>query len=275
MPSRYEKRFADLKASKNGAFVPFTLLGWPSRTKSLAMIKQMIDCGASALELGIAFSDPVADGPVIQRASAETIYSGFSVSEAFELLGDVRKLNGDIPIGILVYFNTILAKGIEPFFARAKQAGVDGVLVADLPAEAAEEVLPFCKKHGIDLIFLVSPLTTAARLDVILAKAGGFLYLVSRLGVTGTIERSKEADLALRSLIEQIKARTQIPICAGFGISSRDDAKQMFDLGVDGVISGSRVIQISQTGESNSQKDLENYYSEMLNACQGAIGGAA
>jgi tryptophan synthase alpha chain len=265
MSKRYEERFNQLKKANGKAFIPFTLLGWPNKDKSLKMIKEMIECGASALELGIAFSDPVADGPVIQKAAYDTIASGFSVHDAFDLLKEIRQLDESIPIGILVYFNTVLAKGIDTFFSLAKSAGVDGVLIADLPAESAHEVHPAAKANGIDLIFLVSPVTTPTRLDIILSKAGGFLYLVSRLGVTGIMERSAERDLALNNLIKQIRQRSSVPICAGFGISSRADAERMFEIGVDGVISGSRVIQLAQS----SQRDLQEYYKEMSAVCQG------
>ena len=269
MSTRYERRFEQLKKTGNKAFIPFTLLGWPNADESLKIIRQMIESGVSALELGIAFSDPVADGPVIQRAAYETLSSGFSVADAFSLLGRVRELDQDIPIGILVYFNTVLAQGIDKFFSLAKAAGVDGVLIADLPAESAGEVMPSAATHTIDIIFLVSPVTTPARLDTIVQHAGGFLYLVSRLGVTGTMERSADQDSSLGKLIDQLRQKTKVPICAGFGISSPADAAKMFDIGVDGVISGSRVIQYVQSGDSNSYSKLQNYYREMLSACQG------
>lgn len=263
MSRRYEERFKQLNKAGEKAFIPFTVLGWPNRDESLKLIKQMIESNVSALELGIAFSDPVADGPVIQRAAYETIASGFSVSDAFDLIKDVRKLNESIPIGILVYFNTVLAKGIDAFFSLAKGAGVDGVLIADLPAENANEVLPAAKANEIDLIFLVSPVTTPKRLDVILAHASGFLYLVSRLGVTGTIERSAEKDLELCSLVDSIKKRSRIPVCAGFGISNEADAEKMFQIGVDGVITGSRVIQLVQSS-SDPSMSLKDYLRNMV-----------
>jgi len=272
MLRRYEQRFAELKRANKKAFVPFTLLGWPNREVSLKMIRQMIDSGASALELGMAFSDPVADGPIIQRAAFETISSGFSVTDAFGLLEDVRKLDDSIPIGILVYYNQVLAKSIEAFFAQAKKAGVDGVLIADLPAESAEEVLPAARSLGVDLILLVSPVTSIGRLDLILSQASGFLYLISRLGVTGMVEPPEDKDLALKNLITEVRARNPIPICAGFGISSRNDALRMFELGVDGVISGSRVIQLAMNNDAtNGAIDLSAYYRDILSSCQNAL----
>ena len=177
MNSRYKVRFEQLHKSGHKAFMPFTVLGWPDANKSLAIIEQMVKSGVSALELGIAFSDPVADGPIIQSATYETISSGFGVNDAFKLISKVRKLDQNIPIGILVYFNTVLAQGIDKFFVMAKDAGVDGILIADLPVENAVEVIPAAESTGIDLIFIVSPVTNKERLHKILAHASGFLYL--------------------------------------------------------------------------------------------------
>jgi tryptophan synthase alpha chain len=250
------------------AFIPFTILGWPDTKKSLALIEQMIKSGASALELGISFSDPIADGPIIQSATNETLASGFSVIDAFKLISEVRKIDEDIPIGIMVYFNTVLAHGIEKFFALAKDSGVDGILIADLPAENAEEIIPAGKATSIDLIFIVSPVTKSDRLDKIIAHAQGFLYLVSRLGVTGTTERSSSKDLELSKLIDEIKTKTDLPICAGFGISSVADAQSMLAIGADGVITGSRVIKIVQSTEFDETiTQLDRFYSDMIAAC--------
>jgi tryptophan synthase alpha chain len=262
MSKRYTTRFAQLKSEGKRAFMPFTLLGWPDRDTSFALIKQMIDSGASALELGIAFSDPIADGPIIQSAATETLASGFKLDDAFQLLKDVRALDKNIPIGILVYFNMVLAQGIDKFFQRAQQAGVDGVLVADLPAENVDEIAPYAREREIDPILLVSPLTSAQRLETILKHASGFIYLLSRLGVTGT-QRTHERDASLKKLIETIHSKTDVPVCAGFGISTAADAKTMFDLGADGVISGSKVIQLASSGKD---QPLADYYKEMLAA---------
>jgi tryptophan synthase alpha chain len=268
MPSRYKTKFELLHKAKQKAFIPFTVLGWPDKQKSLNIIEQMIKSGATALELGIAFSDPVADGPIIQQATHETLTSGFSVADSFELISQARQLDKDIPIGLLVYFNTVLAKGIEKFFAEAKQSGVDGILIADLPIENADEIVPAAKNNGIDLIFIISPVTDKGRLQKILTQASGFLYLVSRLGVTGTNERSQSKDQQLGNLIKEIKANTDLPICAGFGISSVADAESMFSIGADGVITGSQVIKIIQNHDFiTASSELEIFYSSMLTAC--------
>jgi tryptophan synthase alpha chain len=266
MSSRYEARFDELRKEKRKAFMPFTVLGWPDRNRSFQLIEQMIGAGVSALELGFAFSDPVADGPLIQRATTETIQSGFSVLDGFELIKKVREIDDNIPIGVLIYFNLILAKGIEKFFQLAKEAGIDGVLIADLPADEADEVLPTAKKYGIDLIFLISPVSPEARIELIAKQASGFLYLLSRLGVTGTGLRSAESDRSLTDLIGTIKGKTRVPVCAGFGISRDTDAITMFNSGADGVISGSRVIELARDAEQGDSL-LQQFYAEMMAAC--------
>ncbi len=268
MNSRFKNRFDRLRQTERKAFIPFNVLGWPDRDKSLVLIDQMIKSGASALELGIAFSDPVADGPIIQRATYETISSGFSVNDAFKLISQIRKLDNDIPIGIMVYFNIVLAKGIEKFFALAKESGVDGILITDLPPESAAEVIPAAQANGIDLIFIVSPVTKHDRLNKIIAHAGGFLYLVSRLGVTGTIERSDTKDLELANLVKEVKTMTDLPVCAGFGISSVANAKTMFSIGADGVITASQIIKTVQTNDfTTATAHLDKFYAEMLAGC--------
>jgi tryptophan synthase alpha chain len=266
MSDRYQLRFGQLKESGKKIFMPFTLLGYPDRQRSLSIILEMIESGASALELGIAFSDPIADGPVIQKAANETLASGFKLDDAFVLIREVRKKDAQIPIGILVYLNMVSARGVERFFKEAQEAGIDGILIADLPAEGAEEVEPFAIKYGISIIYLVSPVTTPERLQIILDHAGGFIYLVSRLGVTGTSTRSQSKDAGLKGLIDRIKSKTKVPICAGFGISTPADARNMFDLGVDGVITGSRVIQLIEESDDAAIKLL---YKEMVSEADG------
>lgn len=241
MSDRYAKRFGKLESEGKKAFIPFTLLGWPDAETSLEIVRTMIDSGATALELGWAFSDPIADGPVIQAAAFETLASGFKVSDALELIKRIRQLDADIPIGLLVYYNMVLVQGVENFFKLASESGVDGVLIADLPADNSDEVSEAATKYGIDLIFIVSPLTTEDRLQLILKNAGGFIYGVSRLGITGTEERYDEH---LSAMINRVRTQTKLPLCLGFGISTPEQARRMLDLGADGVITGSRVIEI-------------------------------
>jgi tryptophan synthase alpha chain len=266
MSDRYKARFEKLKQQQHKAFMPFTLLGWPNKEKSLALIKQMIDAGASALELGFAFSDPVADGPVIQEAAFETLESGFTVDDGFKLLAEVRAMDNEIPIGVLVYYNLVMKKGLSQFFQAAANAGVDGVLIADLPVDFNEEITPIAKANKIAPIYLISPVSPEARVRLIAKQASGFIYLLSRLGVTGVNAGSSSNDGRLTSLIKIVREETDVPICAGFGISSAETASRMIDSGVDGVITGSKVIDLARQPEC--QEKLSLFYREMLGACK-------
>lgn len=266
---RYATAFAKLNQLGQKAFIPFTVLGWPDAESSFQIIKTMIESGASALELGLAFSDPVADGPIIQKASHECVSSGFTTNDAFKLVQRIRQTNDQIPIGLLTYYNLVLAKGRESFFQSAQEAGVDGILIADLPIENVEEVFPFAEKHGVRLIFLVSPVTTAERLKKIVSKAGAFLYLISRLGVTGTHDRETEKDQALIKLVTQIRTLSKLPVCAGFGISAPRHARTMFALGLDGIITGAKIVEIVQSASPTVLKaDLQTYIKQMFEACK-------
>lgn len=266
MTARYATTFAGLKAAGHHAFIPFTLLGWPDAEQSFQIIKTLIDSGASALELGFAFSDPVADGPIIQAAAFETIEANFGLDEAFALLTRVREYNKDVPIGLLLYFNTVLSQGVEKFFARAAQSGVDSILIADLPAECADEISTAASQHEVAPVFIISPLTTKERLGAIAGVAAGYLYVVSRLGITG-VHETVEADLT--KLLTDARQATDLPLCVGFGVSTPAQARRMIDQGADGVITGSRIIQLMR--ETGSLSHLSAYIKEMLSATRSAV----
>ena len=265
MSDRYKTRFDLLKLEKKKAFMPFTLLGWPNKDKSLELIKQMIDAGASAMELGFAFSDPVADGPVIQEAAFQTLDAGFTVNDGFQLLKEVRALDANIPIGVLVYYNLVMKKGIKQFFEAAKDSGIDGVLIADLPVDFCDEVTPIARANGVAPIYLISPVSPESRVRLIAKQAAGFIYLLSRLGVTGVKAGDSAGDNRLATLVKTIRQETDVPICAGFGISSGQTATRMFDAGVDGVITGSKVIDLAK--QEKYKAELGEFYQEMLDAC--------
>jgi tryptophan synthase alpha chain len=263
--NRYAALFQRLRSENRRAFIPFTLLGYPHQQASFEIIKTLIDAGANALELGLAFSDPMADGPIIQKAATETLNSGYTVDNALALLQQVRAYAPEIPIGLLVYYNMVLARGIGNFFDDVARVGVDGVLIADLPPENMHEVAPSAQEAGVELIHIVSPLTSDERLKIIARHAGGFLYIVSRLGITGMEERF---DQQLAALLNRVKSQIDLPLCVGFGISKPEHAAQMIQAGADGVISGSRVIQLIQDSpESSRNEHLTRFVQEMLKAC--------
>jgi tryptophan synthase alpha chain len=262
--NRYQTRFATLEKQGHKAFIPFTLLGWPNRQTSLEIIQAMIDGGASALELGLAFSDPVSDGPVIQQAAMETLATGFDVDDAFGLIRSVRELDSAIPIGIMVYYNMVLARGIDTFFQDLADAGADGILIVDLPPEQVGEIQEAATQSGIQVIFIVSPLTSPERLSKMVRNAGGFLYIVSRLGITGTEARY---DTDLQALLSQVHQATDLPCCVGFGISTPEQAQNMLNLGADGVITGSRVIQlVNEAATRPIAAEIKAYVQDMVKA---------
>lgn len=258
---RYEKLFARLRQENRHAMIPFILLGWPNPQVCLSMIDAFIAGGASALELGISFSDPVADGPLIQQAARETLDAGFDVNQAVELLKKIRQKHPDIPISLLVYYNLVLARGIETFCADVAQAGVDAILIADLPVESVDEIKPMADAYGLGLTSIISTLTDQNRLPKIAESSGGFLYAVSRLGITGVEERY---DQTLGDLLKRVRGCSNLPVCVGFGISRREHVKNMVKLGADGVIAGSAVMaRIQQLAPDYPTEAIKRYIQEL------------
>lgn len=258
MPNRFETMFASLKESGRKAFIPYTILGYPSRQACLETIQTMIKAGANAIELGIAFSDPMADGPLIQKCAKETIESGFGLADAFSLIAEIREFAPEIPIALLVYFNTVIVQGIERFYQRVKTAGADAVLIADMNIESSYLVQDAARASGISHVLLASPMSGKERLARIAEQSQGFIYVVSRLGITGVEENY---DSALQETVNELKRTCDVPICIGFGISSPSQAKKMIDLGADGVITGSKVLQLQQASNAEVQEFVESMVS--------------
>lgn len=269
-PNRYSRRFAAMRDGNRRSFIPFTILGFPDAEICLRSIKLMIDKGATALELGIAFSDPVADGPIIQKAALETLERGFSVNDSFALIKRVRDYAPEVPIGILTYYNIVLARGVEKFFCDASASGVDSILIADLTPDAADEIADYATKFGVALVFIVSPLTDDARLTKIASLSTAYIYVVSRLGITGTEERQ---DDQLGALLQRAAVRAAVPLFVGFGVSSAEQAGRIIELGADGVITGSKIVQL--IGEDVSLHKLAAYLTEMVAATAVAAAAAA
>lgn len=265
--NRYPVMFEALKKDKKTALVPFTLLGWPDAGQSFEVIKGMIDAGASALELGFAFSDPMADGPVIQAACTEVLQTGYDVAQGIDLLKKVRQYHAEVPIGLLVYYNMVMAYGIQRWFETLANVGVDACMVVDLPLESIDEIQQAAKANGVSLVLMISPLTSPSRIAEIADKNPAFLYVVSRLGITGT---HAEYDEQLQSLLNAIQTATNIPACVGFGISKPEHVKRMKGLGADGVIIGSAIIQTVRDAKQKGHKPydaIKTYLKPLLDAC--------
>ena len=260
--TRYERLFSRLKSENKKAFIPYTMLGYPERESSLRAIKMMLECGAHALELGLAFSDPLADGPVIQNAAAQTLASGFKTRDALSMVAEIRKLDAEIPITLMCYFNCVLAHGLDNFCKSAQEAGVDGLLIVDLPPQESTELSQYCRKYSLSQIFIISPLTTSQRLQNIAEHASGFLYAVSRLGITGVEERY---DDNLATLLREAARLIGLPLAVGFGVSTPEQAMKMFEIGADAVITGSRIIEFqSEQASQFDEKAFADYLRSMV-----------
>lgn len=232
--------YALLRASlKRPLFVPFVVIGDPNPKESALIIRTLIESGADALELGFPFSDPTADGPIIQAADVRALGSGTTIDDCFGVLRKIREQSA-IPIGLLVYFNIVLQRGIEKFYQDCKTCGVTSVLIADLPAEHMNDVSEAANDADILQVCIVSELTTDERLKIVLQHAGGYLYLVSSPSVTGTKDNVMQQSIA--ALVARIRAQTDLPLFVGFGISTVSDVERVIKTGADGVIVGSRIV---------------------------------
>jgi len=243
----YKQTFGKLDGT---ALVPFFVIGDPDYDTSLSVVKTAIDAGADILELGIAFSDPIADGPTIQKADIRALAAGIKVTDTLNFIKEVTDYKS-VPIGLLVYYNLVYQYGIEKFFADFKAAGGSSVLVADLTIDDADEVAPVAEAAGLETVFMVTPNTSDERAKVIAEKTTGFIYTVSTYGVTGA--RQHLSDM-VGPLVKRLKGLTDVPVCVGFGISSPEHAKQVADAGADGVIIGSKIVKMIEDNLDNKEK---------------------
>jgi tryptophan synthase alpha chain len=236
--NRISAKFQELKELEKTAFMPFFVAGDPDFSRSLTFIRHALPF-ADLLELGFPYSDPLADGPTIQNADARALLSGMNPDTVFDLIKAIRKIS-EVPITVLVYANLVYQRGIERFYRDAQDAGIDGVLVPDVPMEEAGPFVAAARKFGISPIFLVTLTTNKERLKKILLNAHGYLYVVSLLGVTGA---RKSLSQELAHLLARIKAQTGLPLAVGFGISKRSHITALAKAGADGVIVGSALIK--------------------------------
>jgi tryptophan synthase alpha chain len=239
------ERLADAFAhtGKRAALMPYVMAGFPTLEDSLLIGEACAQAGADVIELGVPYSDPLADGPVIHAAGTRALAAGASIAGALEV---ARGLSGRVPVVLMCYANMVFAPGVEAFVERLAQAGASGLIVPDLPQGEAEEALGACDAHGLALVPLVAPTTTPQRLEAIGARARGFLYTVSVVGTTG--ERDALAD-SFADVVARAKASTEVPVAIGFGISTPEQARRAADAGADGVIVGTRLVRAA--GESD------------------------
>jgi tryptophan synthase alpha chain len=253
-------RIADtFRNRESPAFIGFTVAGDPDRETCIRAARALIDGGTDILELGIPFSDPVADGPTIQKADERALAAGTTPDTVFSIVRELRKTSG-VPIVFLTYYNTVYRRGIRRFYREAKEAGVDGVLIADMPCEESDEVTLAATEYGIDPIMLITQTTTDVRIRKIVTRARGYLYLVAVLGVTGA--RAVVTDEAF-DLLHRVRRHTDLPLALGFGISLPDHAGTCAEQGADGVIVGSAIVDIVESRKEDPA-DLERALREFV-----------
>ncbi|MGA0899695.1 MAG: tryptophan synthase subunit alpha [Luteolibacter sp.] len=238
MSDRLSKTFADLKAAKHKAFVAYIAAGDPDFDKSLEIMKALADVGADILELGLPFSDPLADGIVNQMAADRALKAGMSTARSIELIREFRKTH-ETPIVLFTYLNPIYTYGFERFHDDAAKAGADGILLLDLPPDEAAQNADLAKSSGLKPIRLIAPTTPAERVKLLAESADGFIYALSRTGVTGAHGAPSET---IPELVAGIKQHTDIPVCVGFGITTAEQA-QMVAKSADGIIVGSAIVK--------------------------------
>jgi tryptophan synthase alpha chain len=249
------------KAFQNGkAFIGFVTGGDPSVEKTKEFIREMIRAGADIVEIGIPFSDPIAEGPVIQEANIRALGNGATVEKMFAIVQDLRK-ETQVPIVFLTYLNPVFHYGYDSFFNKASLCGLDGIIIPDLPFEEQAEVREIASQYGVDLISLIAP-TSEARVIEIAQSASGYIYLVSSMGVTGV---RSEITTDLDSIVKTIRSVTKVPVAIGFGIHTPDQASKMARM-ADGVIVGSAIVKIIAENGGAAGPRIFSYVKEMKDA---------
>lgn len=249
------------KAFQNGkAFIPFITCGDPDLKTTALAVKAAVANGADLIELGIPFSDPTAEGPVIQGANVRALKGGVTTDKIFDFVKELRR-DVKVPMVFMTYANVVFSYGAERFISTCRDIGIDGLILPDLPFEEKDEFLPVCRQYGVDLISLVAP-TSENRIAMIAKEAEGFLYIVSSLGVTGT---RSEITTDLASIVSIVRQNTDIPCAIGFGISTPEQAKNMSDIS-DGAIVGSAIIKLLEKYGKDAPEFIGQYVKSIKDA---------
>ena len=256
MPGRIEETFSRLKAEGRTGFVAFVTVGYPDVEATLRIVPALIEGGADVIELGVPFSDPLAEGPTIQKASFHALEQGVTVATCLEVVRKLREGGVEAPIVPMGYFNPLMAYGIERFTREAAEAGVDGLIIVDLPPEESDEMLAACEAAGLRLIYLVAPTSTDERIREVARRASGFVYCVSVTGVTGARD---EIDPGLAEFVGRVRNATNLPIAVGFGISLPKHFEAVARI-ADAAVVGSAIIdEIARSDPSEQSERLKSY----------------
>ncbi len=260
--NRIEQRFLELKKEGKKAFIPYVMAGDPNLRKTEEVVRLFEECGADIVELGVPFTDPLADGPVIQAASERALKEGVTLKKVLALVRRLRR-SVSLPIVLMTYFNPVFKLGVEAFVAEAAEAGVDGVIIPDLPPDEADEVIRLSRKFSLATVFLLAPTSTEDRIALVAERSEGFIYYVSITGITGSELKGLHQ---MRSMIKKIRNFTDKPIAVGFGVKRPEEAKGVAEL-ADGVIVGSAIVKKLQEGDST----LREYLYSLRKAIDGVV----
>jgi len=254
--SRIAGRFEVLRKARRKALIPYITAGDPHPSLTVPLMHALVESGADVVELGVPFSDPMADGPVIQRAGDRALKHGVGLKDVLKIVADFRKSDTSTPVVLMGYANPVEAMGIAKFVAAAKAAGVDGVIVVDYPPEECGEFAALLKSSGMDPVFLLAPTSTAKRIDEVARIGSGYLYYVSLRGVTG----AAHIDVSeISTIIPKIRAATKLPIGVGFGIRDAESARRIAQT-ADAVVIGSRIIQeIESAGPEHAVEKVKQF----------------
>lgn len=252
---RIEQKFLELKAKNKCAFVAYICAGDPNFEASLSVLKGLPAAGADIIELGVPFLDPSGDGPIIENAGKRAIQSGMSLKRTLEMALEFRKIDQKTPLILMSYYNPIFKYGLDKIFVDAEKSGIDGMLIVDLPLEEEQEILVELNHSKLDLIRLIAPTTDQARAKKIAQNASGFLYLISMLGITGTVS----ADISEnKKNLQNLRQASDLPIVIGFGIKTAKQAGEFSKIGADGVVVGSTIVKEIDSGvlEGKSKEEI-------------------
>jgi tryptophan synthase alpha chain len=236
--TRISLKFRKLKPEGGKAFIPYIMAGDPSLEKTKEVVLLFEECGADIVELGVPFSDPLADGPTIQRAAERALQNGVTLRKVISFVREMRQLT-QIPLVLMTYYNPVFKYGLDAFVADAVDAGVDGIIIPDLPPDEADELMKLSRRSGLDTIFLLAPTSTEERIKKVARSASGFIYYVSITGITGS---GLLLDGSMETLLSNIRKHSEKPIAVGFGVSTPEDAYAIAKIS-DGVIVGSAIVK--------------------------------
>ena len=261
--SRIQNKFKELASKNEKALISYIMIGFPNENATISAVKGLVEGGTDIIELGFPFSDPLADGPVIQNASTVSLEKGAKIDKFFSLVKKIRKQT-EIPLVLMTYTNILYHQGYKNFIAKAKAAGIDGFILPDMSVEESKEYLVVAKKNKMDSIFLISPNTNQSRLKKIAKATSGFLYLVAIYGTTGMKTSIQKYTL---DAIKRAKKSSKIPVGVGFGVSTPADVKKYVSTGADAVIVGSSFLRIMENTPANKiQSKIKAYTKSLKNA---------